>query len=37
MKEKRAGIFFSIIFIGFILVVSAGQSFASLANAGCIA
>jgi hypothetical protein len=33
MKERTVRILFSIMFIGFILVVSAGQSFASLANA----
>ena len=32
MKKQIVRILFSIIFIGFILVVSAGQSFASLAN-----
>jgi hypothetical protein len=32
MKEKTVRILFSIIFIGFILVVSAGQAFAALAK-----
>ena len=32
LKEKTVRILFSVMFIGFILVVSAGQSFASLAN-----
>ena len=32
MKERTVRVLFSIFFIGFILVVSAGQSFASLAN-----
>jgi hypothetical protein len=34
MKKQIVQIFFSIMFIGFILVVSAGQSFASQANTG---